>query len=85
MGKVRIMTAEPAPIKANAARRLVRKDYLRQVKITYAEAALIAGVTVHTVEKWAAAGKIPRIAKVGPYRIDRENLDAYLKTGVPVT
>lgn len=75
---------EKRSIKPLASRRLVRVDYHRKTTITYAEAALIAGVAVNTVEKWICAGVIPYAAKVGPYRIAREHLDKYLKTGKPV-
>lgn len=71
------------PIRPMASRRLVRPDYHRQVKITYAEAAVIAGVGVNTVEKWVSAGILPRVAKVGPYRIDRMALDKFLAAGIP--
>lgn len=72
------------PSNPMASRNLVRPDYHRQKRITYAEAALIAGVSVRTIYNKVSAGMIPRIAKIGPYRIDREHLDEHLKTGVRV-
>lgn len=72
------------PVNPMASRRLVRPDYYRKPKITYAEAAHMAGVAVATIEDWLCDGLIPRAARVGPYRIDREKLEQYLKTGVRV-
>lgn len=73
------------PPNPRASRNLVRPDYHRQPRITYAEAALISGVGVTTICNWISSGLIPRAAKIGPYRIDREHLDRYLKTGVRVS
>lgn len=81
-------TEKPATqkrINPMASRHLVRDDYHKQVKITYAEAALIAGVSVKTICKWVCKKFIPLAAKKGPYRIDRLDLEKYLRTGIRVT
>lgn len=71
-------------VRPTASRRLVREDYHRQPVLTYAEAALIAGVSVRSLENWIPEGKIRRVAKVGPYRISRKELDEFLRTGIGV-
>lgn len=68
-------------LRPNASRNLVRPDYHRQVRITYAEAALIAGVTIGTIYNWISSGKLKQAAKVGPFRIAREDLNSFLKNG----
>lgn len=70
-------------LRPNASRNLVRPDYHRKPLLTYAEAALIAGVKVNTIEKWVCCGKLHLASRVGPYRISAEELRKYLKTGVP--
>lgn len=71
--------------RATASRYLVRPDYHRKITLTYAEAAEIAGVSVHTVECWIWEGKIPRFNRIGPYKIHIDHLREYLKTGKRVS
>lgn len=62
---------------------LVRPDYHKHPKITYAEAADMAGVAVATIVYWVHKPKnpLPRCALRGPYRIDHTELIKYLRKG----
>ena len=79
------MTATlPANARITSTRHCVRPDYRKQVKISRAEAALIAGVKVKTVEDWNYKERnhpgtgLRECAKKGPYRIDRLDLEKFL-------
>lgn len=50
--------------------KMVRADYHKHPVISYAEAALIAGVSVITICNWVYKRILPVVAKRGPYRID---------------
>ena len=67
-----------------SASRTVRPDYRRQARLSYAEAALIAGVSVQTIQSWVYKRRnpLPRCAARGPYRIDALDLDKYLRKGL---
>jgi predicted site-specific integrase-resolvase len=58
---------------------LVRPDYHRQPILTYAEAALIAGVKAITLQTWVYTGKLSMCRRHGPYRIDALELEKYLR------
>ena len=75
-----VVAAKPKKLRA-ASTRVVRPDYHRQVRISYAEAALIAGVTVSTLQTWICRGKLPVAGRQGPYRINRIELNKYLNKG----
>ena len=67
-----------------SARGTIRPDYHRQPKISYAEAGLIAGVSVRTIEDWVYRKRnpLPRCACRGAFLIDRLELDKYLRKGL---
>lgn len=62
----------------------VRPDYHKQTRISYAEAALIAGVSLQTILSWVYRRRnpLPRCAARGPYRIDALDLDKFLRKGL---
>ena len=73
---------QPAEKRRNqSARYTIREDYCKQTKLSYGEAALIAGVSVQTIESWVykRQNPLPRCALRGPYRIDALDLDMYLR------
>ena len=53
-------------------------------RISYAEAALIAGVSLQTILSWVYRRRnpLPRCAARGPYRIDALDLDKFLRKGL---
>lgn len=68
--------------------RTIRPDFRRMPHITFAEAGELAGVSYRTIEKWARRevnGRrlFPGGFSVGPYQVDRQGFENYLKTGVP--
>ena len=66
-----------------ATRRLVREDFWRQPVWTYAECAVAAGVKPHQIENLVCQGKIPRANKRGAFRVNQEDMRAFLKNGAP--
>ena len=65
----------------NATGYLVREDYHRQTQLTQAEAALIAGRALKTIQHWLATGQLSRCNMRGPYQIDHSALLKFLQTG----
>ncbi|MBN2711422.1 MAG: helix-turn-helix domain-containing protein [Planctomycetes bacterium] len=66
----------------------VRDDYNEQKFITYDEAAMISGLSKSRVKSLASEIKEGRrlFGKgnvVGPYRIDRESFEEFLRSGLP--
>lgn len=81
----------PSSGRRASPRLVVREDYHKHTKISYAEAALIAGVKVSTIQGWVCGGKrnshktkgvLPLCAKRGPFRIDRMDLEKFLRRGL---
>lgn len=67
---------------------MIRDDYLKHTRISYAEAALIAGVSVSTIHSWicegpktakARPGRLRVVSRRGAFRIDRMDLERYLR------
>ena len=65
-----------------SSRHIVRDDYLKQVGITCAEAALIAGVSGRAVEKWIFIRQVTRCATRGSYKIDQAEQWIFLRKGL---
>ncbi|MDR1518947.1 MAG: helix-turn-helix domain-containing protein [Planctomycetota bacterium] len=62
---------------------MVRPDYHRQPILSYAEAALIAGVKMVTVERWVYTNQLNACRRHGPYRIDQQELLRMLREPTP--
>ena len=86
------MTAGITPEARGKTRRrcsgnIVREDCERRTTISYAEAALIAGVSLSTIYYWvsrgrrtkARAARLPLVARRGAFRIARTDLDRFLR------
>ena len=67
-------------IRPNSTMRLVRPDYHRKPLLTYAEAAQEAGLSVARIANLVCKGKLPVARRVGAFRIDRMELDRYLRS-----
>ncbi len=63
----------------NASYKVFREDYRNFPAISYREAADYSGLTVNRLQWLVSQGYLTRAAKHGPYRISRDNLDAYLR------
>jgi hypothetical protein len=87
------MTAEVMPEVPAKPRRMctgnvVRPDYRSQPVVSYAEAALIAGVSLSTIYYWVSRGRetknfrrprLPLIARRGAFRIAATDLHKFLR------
>lgn len=62
---------------------MIRLDYRKEVRWTYAEAADFAQVTVNAVRIWASRGKFKRGFAVGPLKVDAASFQRFLTTGQP--
>lgn len=63
----------------NASYKVFREDYRNFAAISYREASDYSGLTVNRLQWLVSQGYLVRAATHGPYRISRENLDAYLR------
>jgi len=70
--------------KPNAPGNMFRPDYRRHGRISYAEAADYAGVSVLTIRQWVSrkVNPLPLCARLGAYRIELLEPEKYLRRGL---
>lgn len=76
-------TAAPTKRKRASASGTFREEYHKHQRISYAEAADLAGVAVATIQNWLCKGRkgvrLRTCAERGPYRIDTKELVKFLR------
>lgn len=83
-----VTAEEPVPPpekrRRSSASTVVREDYPRCPILSYAEAALVAGVSVGTIQNWVSQSKRRKVPlkvcnRRGPFRIAQTDLNKFLQ------